>query len=93
MEHNYSIHCPVEQYGFVAAEGFKTPEEAVDAYKEVMRVNQGGVGLPAKEFNEILDTYISTGKMEDGGDFFEQLSPAQRFVINEIKKSHKRRAD
>jgi len=48
------------------------------------------VGLSSKEFNEILDEYIETGKMVNGGEFYEKCSRAQRLVLNEIKKSKKR---
>jgi hypothetical protein len=49
-----------------------------------------GEGLSAKDFNAILDEYLTTKKIKNGGDFWEDLSDLQKTVINEIKKSFKR---
>lgn len=87
----YSLHIPVEQYGFIQVDDIETREEAITEYKRVAKEFQDGVGIPDSEWRENLDEYITTGKLTNGGDFYENLSTAQKFVLNEIKKSIKRR--
>ena len=90
MEYKYTLHCPVEQYGFIQVDDIPTQEEAIEEYQSVMRNFVGGAGLPSKEFNEIYDTYRKTQKMENGGDFYDNLSRDQKLAINELKKSFNR---
>ena len=88
----YTCHTPVEQYGFISAELEGTAEQAVAAYREVaelVKVRPSNE-LDRKVFNNLLDNYLSGGKIEDGANYWEQMSPAQQGVFQEIKKSHKR---
>ncbi len=52
-----------------------------------------GEGLPLKEWNALLDVYLATKKIPNGGDFWEELSDLQKAIINEIKKSFARTKD
>lgn len=84
----YLSHVPVEQYGFISVE-CDTAEEAVEQYHLIKRSYESK-GLPEARFRLVLDEYLKTGKVENGGDFWEDMSDFQRAVINEIKKSNKR---
>ena len=86
----YTLHVPVEQYGFIQVDDIESREEAITEYKLVAKQFTDGIGLTAKEFNEIIDEYLTTDKLINGGDFYENLSAAQKYVLNEVKKSKKR---
>lgn len=85
----YTLHVPVEQYGFIQVDDIPTREEAILEYKKVAAdfINEG---LDPKEFNAILDDLLDDRSISGDPGSIEKMSPAQRFVINEIKKSFKR---
>lgn len=88
----HTLRVPTEMYAFIETEVEGSVEEAVAVYNELKAaiapkpVN----AMPTKEFNEHLDEYLQTGKLVNGGDFWEEMSPAQQAVFKEIKKSFKR---
>ena len=60
-------------------------EEEICMCEECMKA-----GLPQKEWNRVLDNYLwGTGTML--ADEFGMMNPVQNHVINEIKKSKKRK--
>lgn len=85
----YESHVPVEQYGYIAVET-DTAEEAVNEYNRIKKMFSSP-GIPEPQWRDLLDEYLSTGKVTNGGEFWEDMSELQRAVINEIKKSIKRR--
>ena len=72
---------------------YQTPEEAVEAHRRLKQAWEGnyGPGLDAKEWNKVLDEYLSTGKITDGADLYARMNREQQGVVQEIKKSIKRR--
>ena len=84
----YDFQISTGQFEFIHGEVEGTPEDAVMAFKALKRAYEGGSGLPAAQFNSWLDTYLA-GKA-GSSDEWEQMSDAQKVVINEIKKSKKR---
>lgn len=86
-----TVRVPTDQYAYVEIEVEGTPEEIMDAYREMRRhySEGGGVGLPDKEWREALDLYLWDDKME--GTVFNRMSDIQQAVIQECKKSKKRR--
>lgn len=86
MKHTF--HIATGQYEFLEQEFEGTTEEAVEAYKELQGAWKGGEGLPQKEWNEWLDSYLAgkPGSIDD----WNQMSDFQKQVVNEIKKSRKR---
>ena len=89
--YKYEAHVPTEQFGYISVTIDGTAQEAVLAYKELSRVWSGGEGLPQKEWNDLIDSYRKTGTMTgDPGIIEEQMSTAQRWFINELKKSFAR---
>lgn len=85
-----TLHIPVEQYGFIAIEMEGCLEDAINEYKAAQRVWKVGGGLPDPQWRAVLDEYLSTGKITNGGDIYGDLSERQRDIINECKKSLKR---
>jgi hypothetical protein len=88
----YKGHIATGNYEFLEVElEAETPQEAVEAYKAMQRAYQTGGGLPEPQWRALLDEFLSTGKVANGGDFWEELDDRQRWMCNEIKKSIKRR--
>ncbi len=94
----YTGHITTGQYEFLEFEKeFLTPDEAVQAYKELKRAYSGtpapppGPGLPEGQWRALVDEFLTTGKVANGGDCWEELDDRQRWMCNEIKKSIKRR--
>ena len=51
-------------------------------------ISQLEEGLPHKEWNDVLDRYLIENIID--GNLYLQLNDAQRYVIQELKKSFKR---
>lgn len=89
------LHVPTEQYGFVSAE-FDVPDGTTDAdeikhqYELISKAFKTEVGIPEKEFNAMLDEYLSTKTIVNGQDRYEKLSPAQRDILQAIKRTYAR---
>lgn len=80
-----------EQYAYIEQEFEGTPEGAVEAYDALTRLVKVGTGLELKPWNDLVDSYLETGSMSgDPGDL-ENLNAAQKWFVNEVKKSIKRR--
>lgn len=78
-----------EQYAFIEIESeIESAEEAVIAYREINNLIQGGTGLVDKDFNRVIDQYLTEEKIitED----YLAMSVEQKKIIQEIKKSFKR---
>lgn len=74
-------HIPTEQYGFVEVEGeVESIGEAVTNYEQA----QSNEGLPPHQWAKVRDHYVNTGEIDE--ETFNELSRAQRWFINEIKK-------
>lgn len=88
----YLCHVPTEQYGFISCEVEGSAEDAAEAYKEV-KLFFGQVAkkrINDKEFGEIYDEYLKTGKVANGGEFYEDLTTVQKIELNGLKKSKNR---
>lgn len=81
------IHVPVEEYGFVEADA-ETADEARTLYSEVKEMFKHGEGLGHKEWITALDSYLNDGIIS--ADNYADMSKAQQYVIQELKKSFKR---
>jgi len=88
----YEGHVPVEMYGYIGFSEAETPEQALDAYRAIQDVVKPRPTneLPKKEFDEVLDIYLTTGQIPNGADLYEKMSPEQQGLIQAIKRSKKR---
>jgi len=90
-----TLHVPVESYGFVSLEyetgGDVSADTAAEIYKEYATafapkpINT----LPDKEWRWFMEQ-LCLGAIENGQEYIEQMSPFQRFAVNELKKTLKR---
>lgn len=93
----YSFHIQPEQFEYIgfeyeANEGL-TDEQIRAAIEDYQRSKKALVvqgGIPDKDFNKILDEYLTTKTIVNGQDIYEKLSPLQRDVIQAIKRSYQR---
>lgn len=88
----YEGHVSTGMYSYIGFTDAATPEEAARAYREI----EGAMkptpinALPKKEFDEVLDNYLTTGQIPNGADLYAQMSPLQQEVLQIIKRSKKR---
>jgi hypothetical protein len=81
-----------EQYAYIEHEFEGSADEAVEEYQRLTQLVKGGSGLPEKEFNGILDHYLS-GEPFVGDEIMaqiEMMSAQQRWTMNAIKRSKAR---
>lgn len=87
----YALRLPTDTYAYIEARvDVETPQEAVEAYKELQRAWKGesGSGLNATQWNAWIDSYLQ-GKA-GSIDEWSEMDDFQKKCINEIKKSMKR---
>lgn len=89
----YSIHVPVEQYGFIQVDDIPSREEAIIEYKCLSSEYKDGTGMPRNEFNEILEMVILGKSIANDPGIIDGMSAVQKFVLNETKKLYKRLKD
>ena len=79
-------------YAFINVQVEGEPDEIVKAYHEFTElVKVQPQGLPDKDFRAILDDLMDDQSISgDPGDVDEKMSPQQKLIINEVKKSIKR---
>lgn len=85
------VHVPVEQFGFVSAEyDTDDPKSSYEAYNAIADAfkPQPSNSLPTKDFNKFIDNML-LGESNHISQY-EQMSPKQIEVVQEIKKALKR---
>lgn len=95
MKITFRIPHPTIAYAYVEIEQEAhmspvPPGEIVDEFNSLNEAFKIQSGLPEKEFNAMLDEYLSTKTIVNGQDRYEKLSPAQRDVLQAIKRSYAR---
>lgn len=86
-----------EQFAFIEVETDisgesigSAPNAVREAYNAFTRAFKDQGGIPDKEFSQMLDEYLSTKTIVNGQEKYEKLSPNQRMIISEIRKSFNR---
>lgn len=79
---------PTVQFGYIEIEHSGAIEDIVEEHRLMLRSYQGGEGLPDKDFNRFLDTYLNSNKGEL--EVYNKMSPEQQNIIQTIKRSLKR---
>lgn len=86
-----TLRIPTEMYAYIEVEIEKdTAEEVIEEYNRITRLYKGGVGLTDKQFNAVLDEYLSTGSIRNGSEY--EFNAEQNCVIQAVKRSIKRLA-
>ncbi len=84
-----TLHVPVEQYGFVAADvETDDPNEIRAAYQRIADAFKTGAGVAQKEYNAFIDAML-LGE-PNHIDIWEKLSDDQRDAAQVIKRALKR---
>ena len=89
----YTVHVPVEQYGFISAEWEgDDPKASYEAYNAIAGAFKPAPvnSLPDKEFNNFIDEMLKTKKIVNGQEAYEKMSPQQKDIIQSVKRSFKR---
>ncbi len=86
------LHIKIGEFEFLEldeerGEGFNS-KELKRIYDEVVREFEPKEGLEPKEWNSVLDKYLTENTMESNQH--ERMSPRQQRMIQEIKKSFAR---
>ena len=90
-----TYHVPTEQFGFVEVEMDGADNIPYNDVKSlyglpVASSEAVGSGLEVKVFNASLDEYLTSNTLKDGANLYQQMSPDQQRVFQEMKKSMKR---
>jgi hypothetical protein len=84
----YTIHVPVEQYGYIEGT-YDTIPGAIEGYREISKAWKAPVepenGLNLKDWQKTLDNYLMTGRID--GEAYEKMSDKQKGLIGEVKRS------
>lgn len=93
----YTGQISTGQYEFLAFEletdnayeSVSAYEDLRNAYRSVQEAKnslQAPLGLPNREWCAVMDSYVSTGKLEGGAEIWDRMSDYQRQVIQELKR-------
>ena len=86
----HHIRVPAEQFAYIETDFEGTAEEAVELYRHITSLVKVQQGLSEEDWKAILDDLLEDQSISGDPGSIELLGPAQRYVINEIKKSYKR---
>lgn len=94
----YTIHVPVEQYGFVGIETddesgiITTPGKVAELYRDIQNGFKFGDGLPEITFREIFDKVMDKEAINGDPGILDGMNSHQRFCIDQARKWRKRKA-
>lgn len=78
-----------EPYAYIEIEReFNSNEEVVAEYQAITDYIKNGSGLSAKDFNEVIDNYLTVGDMDS--EDYAGMNKEQMDIIQAIKRSIKR---
>lgn len=82
------LRIATETYCYIQPTVEGTPEDIVEMYKHFMNLVKGGTGLEKKDFDRVLDRYLTEQTMEVAE--YEAMSMAQQEIVQIIKRSRNR---
>lgn len=80
----FKIHIATGDYCFLEAD-FETIDEALAEHDRIISMIKDKDGLPVREWTKIRRIMLTSGEFDP--NISEQLSKAQRYWINEVKKT------
>ena len=86
------ITTKTDEFCKVDTEFEGSAEEAIEKSKYLIALAKPQTGISSAEFNDILDMYLATGKIDGDPGMFEKMSVEQVAILQAIKRSIKRRA-
>ena len=84
------IRIPIEQYSFIELDFEGSAEDTLNEYRRLTKMATGGVGMDTKDFNKILDEYLTTKSISGDPGLMESMNIEQQGIIQAIKRSLKR---
>jgi len=93
MKLKYTLHVPTEQFGFVSCDmEADDPKLVKTQYLAIVEAfkPQPVNSLPEKDFNALLDEYLSKRSITNGQELYDKMSPLQQHIIQAIKRSYQR---
>ena len=88
----HTIHTPTADFAYVETEYESTTEAevAVLVHTKLVAGIKGGEGLDEKEFNRVLDEYLTTKTVVNGTEHYAKMNLGQQGVFQTIKRSFAR---
>ncbi len=92
-----SFHIQPESFEYIGweyeeSEGLSDEkiQAGIEDYNRAKRALIAKGGIPEKDFNKILDEYLSTKTIVNGHEAYEKMSPQQKDIVQAIKRSFSR---
>jgi hypothetical protein len=81
-----------DEYSYVETHEEKelSPKEIRARFDELTEEMALRSGVTQETWNKMVDDYLKTKSIPEGGDHYELLNSWQKWFLNEIKKSYKR---
>ena len=77
---------PTQQFAYIEVEmEAETPEEAFVEHERLLALHAGGVGLNPSDWKRAKLHMMNTGEFDP--NLFEEMNKAQRYWVNETKKT------
>lgn len=90
-ELTHELRIPTaDQYGYMNIQFRGSADDAFAEYQWLIVMVKGGAGLEPKEFNAVLDQYLTTGKISGDPGVCDQMNLDQQSIIQAIKRSRAR---
>ena len=89
----HTIHTPTADFAYVETEYESSTEQiavAVLEHTALVAGIKGGEGLDEKEFNRVLDEYLTTKTVVNGTEHYAAMNLQQQGVFQTIKRSFAR---
>ena len=75
---------PTENYAYLELElEYDSTEEAFIDHKRLLKMHEGGPGLPPREWTKVRKNMLQKGECDP--ELIENMNQAQRWFINELK--------
>jgi len=75
---------PTVNYAYLELEiEYESPEEAFVDHQRLLKMHEGGTGLPARTSTQVRKTMLT--KNECDPNLFDEMNAAQRWWVNETK--------
>lgn len=81
---NVKQRIPTVNYAYLELEiAYDTAEEAFIDHNRLLKLHEGGVGLPPREWTKVRKDMLSKGECDP--EKLTEMNNAQRWFINELK--------
>ena len=75
---------PTDSYAYIELNlEYDSAEEAFIDHERLLKLHEGGIGLPAREWTQIRKKMLNTGECDPNE--MERMNKAQRWFVNELK--------